>query len=97
MLAALADFSLFAIAREFTLQKVDGRTTGEPHLTLSLDSTFVGAGRRGHWVECSGEVVKRAGDLVFLRGEVVSAGRTLLTFLAILKRVVTKRGKGSRL
>jgi acyl-coenzyme A thioesterase PaaI-like protein len=73
-----ADFSLFAIAwRELK----DTRC-----VTVSLNGEFAGAAAVGDLIECRGDVV-RDGGLVFIRGLVTTAGRPLLNFSGVVKKL----------
>ena len=56
-------------------------------MTASLNGEFIDAAREGELIEASGEVVRAGGSLVFIRGLVSSAGRPLLNFSAIVKKV----------
>lgn len=52
-------------------------TEGRPSATISFETQFVGAGRIGSFIELSGEVVRRTGGLVFIRGLVTSGPEAL--------------------
>ncbi len=74
-----ADIALFQIA----YAEMEGRSG----VTVQLDSTFVDAGYLGDLIEATGEVVRAGGSLIFVRGEITSGGRTLLTFSGIIKKM----------
>ncbi|HUZ12799.1 MAG TPA: PaaI family thioesterase [Caulobacteraceae bacterium] len=78
-LATFADFALFMIAEDAL------KDTGS--VTASLNCEFIDAARAGELVEARGQVVRAGGSMVFVRGLAASAGRPLLNFSAILKKV----------
>ena len=81
-LMAVADMALFAIARE--------ALGGQHGVTVALDSVFLNPGHLGELVEATGEVTRAGGSLIFVRGEVVSKGSTLLTFSGVIKKLRPK-------
>lgn len=78
MLMSFADYALFMIARD----ELEG-TGGS--VTISFASEFVAAARQGAFVEATGEVIRRTGSLVFVRGTIFTGETTLLNFSGILK------------
>jgi uncharacterized protein (TIGR00369 family) len=83
-LMSFADYALFVIARE---------ALGSDHgVTVEMNSTFLASGWIGDLVEATGEVVRAGGSLIFVRGQITSAERVLLTFSGIIKRVKPKAG-----
>jgi len=78
-LLTFADYSLFCIAHE--------ALAGSGSVTASLNGEFIDAAREGDLIEARGEVVRAGGSLVFIRGLVSTAGRPLLNFSAIVKKV----------
>jgi uncharacterized protein (TIGR00369 family) len=78
-LMTFADFALFCIA--------DDELQGTGSVTASMNCEFIDSARVGDLVEASGEVVRAGRSLVFVRGTVTTAGRPLLTFSAIVKKV----------
>ena len=78
-LMAVADMALFAIARE--------ALGGQHGVTVALDSVFLNPGHLGELVEATGEVTRAGGSLIFVRGEVISKGTTLLTFSGVIKKL----------
>ncbi len=78
---AFADYCLFAIATH----ELDG-----PAVTTNFACDFLDAAREGELVECTGEVSRAGGSLIFLRGKLTSAGRPLFTFSGTIKRVKRK-------
>jgi len=81
-LMTFADYALFCIATD------DLQGTGS--VTASFNAEFVDAAREGDIVEARGEVVRAGGSLVFIRGQISTAGRCLLNFSAIVKKVRRK-------
>ena len=81
-LMAVADMALFTIARD--------ALGGQPGVTVALDSVFLSPGNLGDLVEATGEVTRAGGSLIFVRGEVVSMGSTLLTFSGVIKKIRPK-------
>ncbi|MEO8811482.1 MAG: PaaI family thioesterase [Caulobacteraceae bacterium] len=78
-LMTFADYALFCIASE--------ELGGGGSVTASLNGEFIDAAREGDLVEARGEVIRAGGSLVFIRGIVSTAGRPLLNFSAIVKKV----------
>jgi acyl-coenzyme A thioesterase PaaI-like protein len=78
---AFADYSLFAIASS-VLQG--------PGVTVSFACEFLDAAREGELVEGTGEITRAGGSLIFVRGTLKSAGRTLFTYSGTIKRVKWK-------
>ncbi len=78
-LMSFADIALFQIA----YAEMEGRSG----VTVQLDSTFVDAGYLGDLIEATGEVVRAGGSLIFVRGDIRSGDRTLLTFSGIIKKM----------
>ena len=88
-LMTFADYALFCIATD----DIQGPASS---VTVSFNSEFVDAARVGERVEARGEVVRAGGSLIFVRGQITAAGRVLMTFSAIIKRV-SGRSKGAGL
>ena len=65
---------------------------GERCVTVSCHSDFVAAATPGDLIEASGEVVRRTRSLAFVRGQLVSGGRVLLSFSGIVKRIPGSAG-----
>ena len=81
-LMTFADYALFCIGRD--------ALTGSGSVTASLNGEFIDASKEGDLIECTGEVVRAGGSLVFIRGQIFTDGRTLLNFSAIVKKVRRK-------
>jgi len=77
-LMTFADYAIFCIASEHL------RDSGS--VTAQMNCDFVDAAFEGDIVQCTGDVTRTGGSLVFIRGQIESGGRTLLTFSAILKK-----------
>lgn len=78
MLMSFADYSLFSIARK----EVAGDC-----VTVGFNSEFVSAAKVGERIESSGEIIRATRSLIFVRGTIYSAERTILSFSGILKRL----------
>jgi uncharacterized protein (TIGR00369 family) len=83
-LMTFADYALFCIAEDAL------RNTGS--VTASMNAEFVDSAVVGERIEARGEVVRAGGSLVFIRGLVTTAGRPLLNFSAIIKKVRRRDG-----
>jgi acyl-coenzyme A thioesterase PaaI-like protein len=73
-----ADYCLFAMAAP-VLQG--------PGVTVSFGCEFLDGAREGELVECSGEIMRAGGSMIFLRGVLKSGERSLFTFSGTIKRV----------
>ena len=60
---------------------------GEKCVTVSCNCEFVAAGEPGALIEAAGEVVRRTRSLTFVRGQIFSGERVLLTCSAIVERI----------
>ena len=78
-LLTFADYALFCIGAE--------ALTGSGSVTASLNAEFIDAARVGEVIEATGEVIRAGASLVFIRGMVSTAGRPLMSFSAIVKKV----------
>lgn len=78
-LMAFADFSLFWIAHE--------KTRDFPAVTASFNSEFIDSAKEGDMLEATGEVVRAAASLIFVRGLISNANTPILNFSAVLKKV----------
>jgi uncharacterized protein (TIGR00369 family) len=78
-LMAFADFSLFWIAHD--------QTRDFPVVTASFNSEFIDGAKEDDRLEATGEVVRAAVSLIFVRGLISNAGNPILNFSAILKKV----------
>ena len=73
-----ADYCIFVFARE-ALQ--DSRS-----VTATFNGEFVGPAPEGALVECTGEVVKNARSMVFVRGMITTGGDPVMSFSAVIKK-----------
>ena len=55
--------------------------------TISFNSDFISAARRGDWVEGEGAVIKRTGSMTFVNGNLHVDGEVVLGFQAVLRRL----------
>jgi acyl-coenzyme A thioesterase PaaI-like protein len=78
---SFADYCLFAVAAP---------TMGGPGVTVAFSCEFLDVAREGELVEGFVEITRVGGSLIFLRGTLKSAERTLLTFSSTIKRVKRK-------
>jgi uncharacterized protein (TIGR00369 family) len=85
LLMSFADFALFAIAHN--------ALRGDRAVTLTCNSEFVSAGNLSGIVEARGEVLRETRSLVFVRGLVTQADRTLLAFSGTLKKIAPAAAK----
>ena len=79
MLMTFADFALCLVA---IWDQPD-----EKCVTVSFNCEFSAAGKLADRVESVGEVVRRTGSLVFVRGQIYSGEETLVNYSGIVKRV----------
>lgn len=75
---SFADYCLFAFATP---------VLAGPGVTVSFACDFLDAAREGELIEGTGEITRAGGSLIFLRGQLSAAGRTLFTFSGTIKRV----------
>jgi acyl-coenzyme A thioesterase PaaI-like protein len=78
-LLTFADYALFCIGADALAD------TGS--VTASLSGEFLDGAEVGEFIEATGEVTRAGRSLVFIRGMVSTAGRPLLTFSGIVKKV----------
>jgi uncharacterized protein (TIGR00369 family) len=83
-LMTFADYALFCIAEDAL------KDTGS--VTASLNAEFIDAAVAGDLIEATGETVRAGASLVFIRGLVTTAGRPLLNFSGIVKKVRRRDG-----
>ncbi len=81
-LVTLADYSLYTLA-------VLGQDNDEV-VTMSLNSEFIGTASEGDIVMAYPELVRRGGRVLFARGLVTVAGRTILSFSGTMMRLSRK-------
>jgi uncharacterized protein (TIGR00369 family) len=86
-LMTFADYALFCIGEE--------HLAGGHSVTASMNCEFIDSAVAGELIEATGEVVRGGRSLVFIRGTVSTAGRPLLTFSGIVKKVRRTGGHGT--
>ena len=77
-LMTMIDLTLVAVAKQAPEDKF---------VTVSLNSDFVGSALKGELLMASGELVRRTRSMAFVRGQIASADRILLTANAVLKLI----------
>jgi len=77
-LMTFADIAMFQIA----YQEMEGKSG----VTIQLDSTFIDGAYVGELVEATGEVTRAGGSLVFVRGQVTTEERILLTYSGVIRK-----------
>jgi uncharacterized protein (TIGR00369 family) len=81
-MVTFADYAIFMFA--------DKELEGSGSVTASLNAEFVDSAREGDLIEARGDVVRAGGSMVFVRGLVSTAGRPILNFSAIIKKIRRK-------
>ena len=82
-LMTFADIALFQTAYQ--------QMEGSNGVTVQLDSTLIDGGYVGELIEATGEVVRAGGSLIFVRGQITTGEKTLMTFSGVIKKF-TPRG-----
>lgn len=77
-LMTFADISLFQIA----YQEMEGASG----VTVQLNSDFIDGAYVGELIEASGEVTKAGKSLIFVRGQITTGDRTLLTYSGVIRK-----------
>jgi acyl-coenzyme A thioesterase PaaI-like protein len=57
----------------------------KPCATVTLNCSFIAAGRPGDWIEASGAITRRGRSLVFVDGALTCGDKTLLTAKGVWK------------
>jgi acyl-coenzyme A thioesterase PaaI-like protein len=78
-LMTFADFALFAHAHD--------QVSTNPCVTMQFESQFVGGAKVGHLLQSHGEIIRETRTMIFMRGLISQAGKPILAYSAILKRV----------
>lgn len=81
LLMSFADYALFAIAKD----KLDGQC-----VTVGFNAEFVSAGYAGEMIEAHGDIIRSTRSMLFVRGQIITGDRVIITFSGILKRVKSK-------
>jgi acyl-coenzyme A thioesterase PaaI-like protein len=84
VLMSFADYSLCMTAT--------GRYADESCVTVSFSSEFVAAAQIGAMVLCRCELIRQTRTLAFVRGQVMSDDATVMTFSAVVRRLLNKAG-----
>jgi acyl-coenzyme A thioesterase 13 len=58
---------------------------------VSLESTFIDGAYEGELVESTGEVVRAGKSLIFVRGQITTGERILMTYSGVIRKF-EKRG-----
>ena len=77
-LMTFADIALFQTA----YQEMEGKSG----VTIQLDSTFIDGAYVGELIEATGEVVRAGGSLIFVRGQITTGERTLMTYSGVIRK-----------
>ena len=77
-LMTFADISLFQTA----YQEMEGASG----VTVQLDSTFIDGAYESELIEATGEVIRAGKSLIFVRGQIETGGRTLMTFSGVIRK-----------
>ena len=77
-LMTFADIAMFQIA----YQEMEGASG----VTVQLDSTFIDGAYGGELIEATGQVIKAGKSLIFVRGQITTADRPLLTFSGVIRK-----------
>lgn len=78
-LMTFADFALFAHAHD--------EMDGNPCVTMQFESQFVGGAKPGILITSEGEIVRATRTMLFIRGMLKQAGKPVLSYSAVLKRI----------
>ena len=77
-LMTFADIAMFQIA----YQEMEGASG----VTVQLDSTFIDGGYVGELIEATGQVTKAGKSLIFVRGQITTDERLLMTFSGVIRK-----------
>ena len=77
-LMTFADIAMFQIA----YQEMEGASG----VTVQLDSTFIDGGYVGELIEATGQVTKAGKSLIFVRGQINTGERLLMTFSGVIRK-----------
>lgn len=81
-MATFADYAIFMLA--------DKELEGSGSVTASLTTEFLDSASVGDLVECTGEVTRAGGSMVFVRGLARVGDKPILSFSAIIKKIRRK-------
>jgi acyl-coenzyme A thioesterase 13 len=77
-LMTFADIAMFQIA----YQEMEGASG----VTVQLDSTFIDGAYVGELIEATGQVTKAGKSLIFVRGQINTGERLLMTFSGVIRK-----------
>ncbi len=77
-LMTFADIAMFQTA----YQEMEGASG----VTVQLDSTFIDGAYVGELIEATGQVTKAGKSLIFVRGQIVTGERLLMTFSGVIRK-----------
>ncbi len=77
-LMTFADIAMFLIASQ-EIERASGVTVG-------LDSTFIDGAYGGERIEATGQVTKAGKSLIFVRGQITTGERLLMTFSGVIRK-----------
>lgn len=63
-------------------------TTDRGVFTVSINAELMASGNEGELIKARAEVVRRTGRMVFLRGEIYTDDRVILTCSSVLRRIL---------
>ncbi|WP_427788871.1 PaaI family thioesterase [Brevundimonas diminuta] len=77
-LMTFADIAMFQIA----YQEMEGASG----VTVQLDSAFIDGAYVGELIEATGQVTKAGKSLIFVRGQITTGERILMTFSGVIRK-----------
>ena len=63
-----------------------GWSKGASGVTVQLDSTFIDGAYVGELIEATGQVTKAGKSLIFVRGQINTGERLLMTFSGVIRK-----------
>lgn len=81
MLMTFADYALFVIARPALIPE------NAHAVTVSFNGDFTSSAYPGDFVEATGEIVHQTKNMIFVRGTIFAADRTLMSFSGVIKKI----------
>jgi uncharacterized protein (TIGR00369 family) len=81
-LMTFADMALFQTAHR--------ELEGQAGVTVQLDSTFLDGAVVGDLVEATGEVLRGGRSLIFVRGQITTGPRLLMTFSGVIRKFAAR-------
>lgn len=65
-------------------------TTDRGVFTVSFTGDFVASGEKGELIKARAEVVRRTGNMVFMRGEIYADDKIIMSCSSVLRRIRAK-------